>query len=50
MDDGADVYAIQVVIDPIQGKKVEHSGVKIELLGQIGVPIVFKTFDPACAC
>jgi len=28
---------IQVVIEPVQGKKVEHNGVKIELLGQIGV-------------
>jgi hypothetical protein len=27
----------QVVIEPVQGKKVEHNGVKIELLGQIGV-------------
>ncbi|KAG1363267.1 Vacuolar protein sorting-associated protein 26A [Cocos nucifera] len=35
MDDCAEVYVMQVVIDPIQGKKVEHSGVKIELLGQI---------------
>ncbi|KAF6153696.1 hypothetical protein GIB67_000929 [Kingdonia uniflora] len=25
----------EVIIDPIQGKKVEHTGVKIELLGQI---------------
>lgn len=28
---------IQVAIEPIQGKKVEHTGVKIELLGQIGM-------------
>jgi hypothetical protein len=26
----------QVSIEPVQGKKVEHTGVKIELLGQIG--------------
>ncbi|GKV28834.1 hypothetical protein SLEP1_g37828 [Rubroshorea leprosula] len=25
----------EVVIEPVQGKKVEHNGVKIELLGQI---------------
>ena len=27
---------LQVRIDPLPGKKVEHTGVKIELLGQIG--------------
>lgn len=27
----------QVSIEPVQGKKVEHTGVKIELLGQIGM-------------
>ncbi len=31
---GCDV--LQVRIDPLPGKKVEHTGVKIELLGQIG--------------
>lgn len=30
-------YDVQVVIEPAQGKKVEHTGVKIELLGQIGM-------------
>ena len=30
-------YYVQVIIEPTQGKKVEHTGVKIELLGQIGV-------------
>lgn len=29
-------FHIQVLIEPIQGKKLEHSGFKIELLGQIG--------------
>lgn len=29
-------FVIQVSIEPIQGKKVEHNGVKVELLGQIG--------------
>lgn len=29
---------MQVSIEPIQGKKIEHTGVKIELLGQIGMP------------
>lgn len=33
---------LQVVIEPIHGKKVEHNGVKIELLGQIGVLHVFR--------
>lgn len=28
---------MQVSIEPTQGKKVEHNGVKIELLGQIGL-------------
>lgn len=28
---------LQITIDPLQGKKVDHNGVKIELLGQIGV-------------
>ncbi|GMP99243.1 hypothetical protein CsSME_00046787 [Camellia sinensis var. sinensis] len=27
----------EVLIEPQQGKKVEHTGVKIELLGQIGL-------------
>lgn len=27
---------MQVSIEPIQGKRVEHNGVKVELLGQIG--------------
>jgi hypothetical protein len=30
---------VQVWIDPILGKKVEHLGVKIELVGQIGKDI-----------
>lgn len=30
------VHVVQVRIDPVYGKKVEHLGVKIELLGQIG--------------
>jgi len=35
----------QVVIEPSNGKKVEHNGVKIELLGQIGVfPLFFFSF------
>ncbi|KAL7613081.1 hypothetical protein Lser_V15G05613 [Lactuca serriola] len=25
-----------ISVDPMQGKKVEHNGIKIELLGQIG--------------
>ena len=27
----------QVIIEPSNGKKVKHNGVKIELLGRIGV-------------
>ncbi|WRX31539.1 Vacuolar protein sorting protein 26 related - like 2 [Theobroma cacao] len=34
----------EVVIEPIQGKKVEHNGVKIELLGQIGVLHLLHVF------
>ena len=36
----------QVIIEPSNGKKVEHNGVKIELLGQIGVfpSVVFFFF------
>lgn len=30
----------QVSIEPVQGKKVEHTGVKIELLGQIGMALI----------
>lgn len=26
----------QISIEPVQGKKVEHNGIKVELLGQIG--------------
>ena len=33
---------MQVSIDPIHGKKVEHTGVKIELLGQIGMVNMIK--------
>ncbi|KAF3602537.1 hypothetical protein F2Q69_00034254 [Brassica cretica] len=29
----------KVCIEPYQGKKVEHNGVKVELLGQIGVQL-----------
>lgn len=35
---------LQVVIEPIHGKKVEHTGVKIELLGQIGVLHLLHVF------
>lgn len=31
-------------IDPVPGKKVEHTGVKIELLGQIGISIITCVF------
>lgn len=34
--DNYSVIFLQVRIDPVPGKKVEHTGVKIELLGQIG--------------
>ncbi|CAI0397748.1 unnamed protein product [Linum tenue] len=30
-----DIIAGEVVVEPAQGKKVEHNGIKIELLGQI---------------
>lgn len=29
-------FNFQISIEPVLGKKVEHNGVKIELLGQIG--------------
>jgi vacuolar protein sorting-associated protein 26 len=32
----------EVRIDPVPGKKVEHTGVKIELLGQIGKSFVIE--------
>jgi len=30
------VRSLQISLEPVQGKKVEHNGIKIELLGQIG--------------
>lgn len=30
------LFHIQISIEPISGKKVEHNGIKVELLGQIG--------------
>lgn len=36
-------YYVQVIIEPTQGKKVEHTGVKIELDGQIGVLSSFSS-------
>ena len=38
----------QVRIEPLPGKRVEHAGVKIELLGQIGV-LIPHDFQPTCA-
>jgi vacuolar protein sorting-associated protein 26 len=34
-----DTISGKVCIEPYQGKKVEHNGVKVELLGQIGVQL-----------
>lgn len=31
------VVLFQISIEPLQGKKVDHNGVKVELLGQIGM-------------
>lgn len=31
------IFNMKVSIEPVLGKKVEHNGVKIELLGQIGI-------------
>lgn len=28
---------VQISIEPVSGKKVEHNGIKVELLGQIGI-------------
>lgn len=30
----------QISVEPISGKKVEHNGIKVELLGQIGMYIL----------
>ncbi|KAK9293150.1 hypothetical protein L1049_021136 [Liquidambar formosana] len=37
----------KISIEPIQGKKVEHNGVKIELLGQIGA-LLLQVFNMRC--
>lgn len=31
------LFRVQISIEPFQGKKIEHNGVKVELLGQIGL-------------
>lgn len=31
------VSCFQISVEPISGKKVEHNGIKVELLGQIGI-------------
>lgn len=31
---------LQISIEPFQGKKIEHNGVKVELLGQIGLSLL----------
>jgi hypothetical protein len=36
------IHSIQVWVDPIYGKKLEHLGVKIELVGQIGMQTEIK--------
>lgn len=34
----------QISIEPISGKKVEHNGIKVELLGQIGMYVLFVIY------
>lgn len=34
---GIQFYSFQISVEPVSGKKVEHNGIKVELLGQIGV-------------
>ena len=42
----------QVRIEPLPGKRVEHAGVKIELLGQIGmsIPQCHQVTRRSCVC
>lgn len=37
-------FDVQVSVEPVHGKKVEHTGVKIELLGQIGVLLILTLY------
>ncbi|KAI3689662.1 hypothetical protein L2E82_47627 [Cichorium intybus] len=35
----------KICVDPVQGKKVERNGIKIELLGQIGVFLLLASHN-----
>ena len=50
--DGAEVETVAGSINLVmtKGKKIEHVGIKVELIGQIGGPASTHSCVPTCVC